>query len=69
MASGTKLSLARRLGKLEERRPVGCPTCRQWGGVLFVGDDGPVRPKRCPDCGRLVCTLTRVYVGVNLRKV
>jgi len=69
VAHKPKLSLDRRLGRLEERRPVGCPTCRAWGGVLFVGDDGAVRPERCPECGRLVRTLTRVYVGVNLRRV
>jgi hypothetical protein len=69
MASRAKLSLGRRLGRLEARRPVGYATCRRWGGVLVVGDDGPVRPARCPECGRVVCTLTRVYVGVNLSKV
>ncbi len=69
MAHTPKLSLERRLELLEARRPVGCATCRHWGGVLLVGDDGPVRPERCPDCGRRPQSLTRVYVGVNLSRV
>ena len=44
-----------RLRRLEALVPVGCDTCRCWGGVVYeIGDQGPERPERCPDCGRSV---------------
>ena len=44
-----------RLRRLEALAPVGCETCRLWGGVVYeIGDQGPERPDRCPGCGRFV---------------
>lgn len=44
-----------RLRRLEALVPVGCDTCRAWGGVVYeIGDRGPERPKRCPSCSRVV---------------
>ena len=44
-----------RLRRLEALVPVGCETCRTWGGVVYeIGDRGPERDERCPGCGRYV---------------
>ncbi len=35
--------------------PVGCGTCRLWGGVVWEDGVGTLeRPERCPSCGRHV---------------
>lgn len=67
-----RLSLGKRLGKLEPRLlpPPGCGTCRGWTGVLLVGDDGPHRPDQCEGCGRAVPTKVTVRViGVEIARV
>lgn len=64
-----RVSIATRLANLEPRLlPMpGCATCRGWSWVLLVGDDGPHRPERCPDCGRVVPgTLVVHLVGVAI---
>ncbi len=44
-----------RLRRLEAGVPIGCETCRTWGGVVYeIGDRGPERPEQCPACGRYV---------------
>ena len=60
--------LGKRLATLEARTPVGCASCRGWGG-LVLGDDAGTRsrPERCPACGRLVPVRSLVVlVGVPL---
>jgi hypothetical protein len=61
--------LGRRLARVEDvlRVSVGCPECRGWTGTVLEGDDGPHRPERCPECGRLVpATVTVRIVGVRV---
>ncbi len=44
-----------RLRRLEARVPVGCDHCRSWGPCVYeIGDRGPERGERCPNCGRSV---------------
>ncbi len=47
-------------------RPVGCRTCGWWTGCVLVGNDGPLRPERCPDCGRTVPITAPVRIGIEL---
>ena len=54
-----------RLGRAY-RAPPGCGTCRHWTGHVYVGLDGPMRPERCPDCGRAVPIAERIYIAVRL---
>ena len=48
--------IGKRLAKLETvwRRPPGCEVCRFWGPSAHVFLDKPLRPERCPGCGRTV---------------
>ena len=63
--------LRRRIDRLAAayRRPEGCATCRHWQPVVLVGEDGPSRPERCPDCGRAVPIAQRVHIGVRLASI
>jgi hypothetical protein len=61
--------LGKRLARVELiiRPEPGCATCRGWTGVVLEGDDGPHRPERCPECGRVVpATVTVRLVGVRV---
>lgn len=63
--------LGRRLGRLEDRVPKGCPSCRTWGPVVFEDGEGRrSRPDACPNCGRPVpVRLVRRYVLVRWDEV
>jgi hypothetical protein len=63
--------LGKRLGRLEERAPKGCPTCRTWSGVVFEDGDGrPPRPELCPASGwRVPAWLVRRYLLVRWDEV
>ena len=69
----TLLSLARRLERVADAVPVGCPVCRDWWGVALCNDAARhdcMRPEVCPACGRSVPITSRVVIeGVDWRVV
>lgn len=60
-----------RLGKLEQRLPVGCATCRTWMDAVLGDEDGSrARSEECPSCGRYVPIRTVIVIkGVSWRTV
>lgn len=64
--------LGPRLARMERDRHVepGCESCRGWTWIVLEGEDGPHRPERCPECGRVVpATLVVELVGLPISAI